>query len=100
MSDERRHQKLIEERLRDDGLRTDDWKFSQEEGYQALLGRWEATHDMDLEMGPFEGEAGELVCTVVGSPEHGYEDTVYYFTPDGLEMPAKVTPFTDVRPED
>ena len=99
MSDEQRHKKLIEERLRDDGLRTDDFKFCQEEGYQALLGRWVAKHDMDLEMGPFEGEVGELSCTVVGSPQTGNEEVVYYFLPDGLELPAKVTPFINVVPE-
>lgn len=94
-----RHRRLIEERLRSDGLHPDEWRNDEDGQIEAVLGKWRVT-DEDEDKGLYEGEEGTLTASVVGAPEHGNEQVKYHICLEDQEVGIECRPFENVEAAD
>lgn len=80
---------MIERRCQSEMWTIDEWR-EDEDGLLAVIGRAMMLEDADPEMGPFEGEEGEMTVSVVGAEKHGNQRIHIGFMADGTSEPIEV----------
>lgn len=85
------HARMIRDALDEHGWTEGlTWRRGEDGDDEVLVGRFRLVDDVDDEAGPFAGEEGEVIVSVVGAAEYRNQRVYVGFVAEGTDSPGEV----------